>query len=131
MWARQGKEECGVSQVRIGEACLKPPEEVDARQVMSSWRAPRDRGTQAAQPAGALQSSCTVGWTWDSDLHTLGDLDSHSGPKHSGGTWTPAWGQSLLRCHLLRSLADPAHQASRFMRWKSTRSRLALGTMRL
>lgn len=54
MWARQGKEGCGVSQVRIGEVCLKPPEEVDARQMMSSWRAPRDRGTQAAQPSEAL-----------------------------------------------------------------------------
>lgn len=54
MWARQGKEGCGVSQVRIGEVCLKSPEEVGARQMRSIWRAPRDRGTQAAQPAGAL-----------------------------------------------------------------------------
>lgn len=38
----------------IDGACPKPPEEEDARQMMSRWRAPRDRGTQAAQPAGAL-----------------------------------------------------------------------------
>lgn len=119
---------------RTDEACLKPPEEGGVRWMIRSWRAPRDRGTQAPHPVGALAAlphgavdtwpmaaltiTALVTWVATVALSTV----AVPGPQD---------GQSLLLYHLLRSLTDLADQASRSERWKSTRSSLASGTMRL